>query len=63
MRTLVLWATREDHPLEALITETTSQAHLEDAKKWALANGFYNLRVLVVDGFEKPDFIGAINKG
>lgn len=62
---MVLWAKRkgaEDWQTE-LITSTTSADHLAKAKEWAIANGFVNLRVSEFRPGDKPDFIGAINKG
>ena len=51
----VLWATKIGEPdwNEQIITENASQ--IEDAKKWALANGFDRLRVSTIDN-SKPDF-------
>ena len=57
----VLWATKIGEPdyNEQLITENSSQ--IEDAKKWALANGFDRLRVLTIDN-SKPDFTKGFKK-
>ena len=57
----VLWATKIGEPdyNEQLITENPSQ--IEDAKKWALANGFDRLRVLTIDN-SKPDFTKGFKK-
>lgn len=50
--THALWATPIGKPAieESLITETESMDRLELAKKWAIANGFDRLRVVVDDG-------------
>jgi GNAT superfamily N-acetyltransferase len=57
----VLWATKIGEPdyNEQLITEDSSQ--IEDAKKWALANGFDRIRVSRIDN-SKPDFTKGFNK-
>ncbi len=44
---------------EELITENESA--IEQASKWALANGFDRLRIADIDLSIPPDFIGAIN--
>ncbi len=59
----VLWATKkgEQSWMEQVITSTTSEAHLEKAKQWALSNGFDRLRVSILDMSQKPDFSKVIN--
>ena len=62
MKTYVLWGIRPNDFLEDFITETNDLKTLEKAKQEALKNGITKLRVLIVEGYEKPDFIGTINK-
>jgi DNA polymerase III sliding clamp (beta) subunit (PCNA family) len=52
----ILFAVRKGEPdwNEVLITNNPDK--IEDAKKWALANGFDRLRVSKIDMMEKPDF-------
>ena len=47
----------EDYQEEIL---TTNEEKIEDAKKWARANGFDRFRIAEFNMEEKPDFIGAI---
>lgn len=58
----VLWATKKGMPdwEEQMITNNPDV--IEDAKKWALANGFDRIRVSKIEMFEKPDFSKGINK-
>jgi len=59
----VLWAHKPEDPEghESLIMkENTSLASLAAAKAWAISEGFIGLRVQTFDGYEVPDFIGAI---
>lgn len=46
---------------EVLITNNPDK--IEDAKKWALANGFDRLRVSKIDIMEKPDFTKTFDDG
>ena len=52
----ILFAVRKGEPdwNEVLITNNPDK--IEDAKKWALENGFDRLRVSKIDMMEKPDF-------
>jgi DNA polymerase III sliding clamp (beta) subunit (PCNA family) len=52
----ILFAVRKGEPdwNEVLITNNPDK--IEDAKKWALANGFDRLRISKIDMMEKPDF-------
>jgi len=49
----------EDYQEEIL---TTNEEKIEDARKWAKANGFDRFRIAEIDLGKKPDFIGTINK-
>jgi hypothetical protein len=57
----ILWATKIGEPdyNEQLITENPE--HIENAKKWALANGFDRIRVSSIDN-SKPDFTKGFKK-
>jgi predicted GNAT family N-acyltransferase len=58
----VLWATKIGEPdyNEQLITENSSQ--IENAKKWAIENGFDRIRVSKIDMSSKPDFTQGFKK-
>jgi hypothetical protein len=58
----VLWATKKGEPdwAEQMITDKPDR--IEDAKKWALANGFDRIRISKIDMSEKPDFTKVFNK-
>jgi DNA polymerase III sliding clamp (beta) subunit (PCNA family)/GNAT superfamily N-acetyltransferase len=58
----ILWATKIGEPdyNEQLITENSSQ--IENAKKWAIENGFDRIRVSTIDMSSKPDFKKGMNK-
>ena len=59
----ILWATKigEPNSNEQLITEDHNQ--IENARKWALENGFDRIRVSKVDMSTKPNFnIGIVKK-
>ena len=58
----VLWATKIGEPdyNEQLITENSSQ--IENAKKWAMENGFDRIRVSKIDMSSKPDFTQGFKK-
>jgi hypothetical protein len=60
---VVLWATKIGEPdwEEKLITNNPSK--IEEAKKWALANGFDRLRVSKINMSEKPNFRKTFNDG
>jgi hypothetical protein len=57
----ILWATKIGEPdwNEQLITENSSQ--IENAKKWAVENGFDRIRVSTIDN-SKPDFTKGFKK-
>jgi hypothetical protein len=57
----ILWATKIGEPdyNEQLITENPE--HIENAKKWALANGFDRIRVSSIDN-SNPDFTKGFKK-
>lgn len=68
----ILWAVKKGDPhwKEQIITE--KEERIEDAKKWAIANGFDRFRISTIDLKEKPDFkktfdtgggVGQINVG
>ena len=52
----VLFAVRKGEPDYNEVLITNNPDKIEDAKKWALANGFDRLRVSKIDMMEKPDF-------
>lgn len=52
----VLFAVRKGEPDYNEVLITNNPDRIEDAKKWALANGFDRLRVSTIDMREKPDF-------
>lgn len=56
-----LWATRIGAPdwQEELITDNESL--IEDATKWAKANGFDRIRVAEIDLSKKPDWSKTVN--
>jgi hypothetical protein len=60
---VVLWATKIGEPNweEKLITNNPSK--IEEAKKWALANGFDRIRVAKINMSEKPDFTKTFDDG
>ena len=57
----ILWAVKvgDEDWNEQIITE--NEADIEQASKWALANGFHKLRVAEVDLAQPPDFTSTIN--
>lgn len=55
-RETVLFAVRKGEPDYNEVLITNNPDRIEDAKKWALANGFDRLRVSTIDMREKPDF-------
>lgn len=59
----ILFAVRKGEPdwNEVLITNNPDK--IEDAKKWALANGFDRLRVSKIDMMEKPNFEKTFAEG
>lgn len=62
--TYVLYGLAKDETrnyMESIITETKDKAHLENAKQWAIKNGFHSLRVYNHVENSKPDFISSIN--
>lgn len=64
MKESVLWATPKGAESweEVLITSTKDEKRLNDAKAWAEANGFTNLRVSEFREGELPDFTSTVNK-
>ena len=62
MKETVLWGIREGEQdwQEELITSTADSKHLENAKTWALNNGFNRLRVAEFK-LEKPHFVRTIS--
>jgi DNA polymerase III sliding clamp (beta) subunit (PCNA family) len=52
----VLFAVRKGEPDYNEVLITNNPDKIEDAKKWALANGFDRLRISKIDMMEKPDF-------
>lgn len=56
----VLFAVKKGQPnyMEELITE--NENHIENAKKWAIKNGFDRLRIAEIDMNKKPNFINTI---
>lgn len=63
--TYVLWGRKPEEPewMEDMIIETNDPVKLNDAKIEATKQGFVGLRVLTMEGFEKPDFAGTLNIG
>lgn len=62
--TFVLYGLPKDETrvyMESIITETKDKAHLENARLWAIKNGFHSLRVYNHVENSKPDFISSIN--
>lgn len=62
--TFVLYGLPKDETrvyMESIITETKDKTHLENAKNWAIKNGFHSLRVYNHVENSKPDFISSIN--
>ena len=57
----ILWGVKIGEPdyMEELITNNSDQ--IEQAKVWAVANGFDRLRVAEINLNEKPDFAKTIN--
>ena len=59
----VLFAVRKGEPDYNEVLITNNPDRIEDAKKWALANGFDRLRVSTIDMREKPDFRKTFMEG
>ena len=59
----ILFAVKKGEPDWNEVLITNNPAKIEDAKKWALANGFDRLRVSKIDMNEKPDFEKTFAKG
>lgn len=61
MTVKILWGTRVGDPnwMEEVLTE--NEERFEDAKKWALANGFDRFRVAELDLSTPPDFTKTLN--
>ena len=57
----ILWATHKDKPVYAEVLITEVEERIPEASKWAIANGYINLRVADIDLSVKPDFTGTIN--
>jgi|APFre7841882654_1041346.scaffolds.fasta_scaffold20883_2 hypothetical protein len=57
----ILWGTKPNNESwqEDIITVTTSQEHLQKARKWAEDNSFQNIRVSTYNG-EMPDFKATV---
>lgn len=62
MKTKALFAVRVGQPdyMEELITDKAKL--IEQAKEWALENGFDRLRIAVIDLDTPPDFTKTIGK-
>lgn len=56
----ILWAVAKGDPAWAEQVITEHAERIPEASKWAIENGFYNLRVAIIDD-EKPDFTKCIN--
>jgi hypothetical protein len=61
MKNKVLWGTKNGAPSWAEEIITDKLERIEAAKKWAIANGFINLRLAEIDISKKPDFKKCIN--
>ena len=59
----VLFAVRKGEPDYNEVLITNNPDRIEDAKKWALANGFDRLRVSTIDMREKPNFRKTFMEG
>jgi DNA polymerase III sliding clamp (beta) subunit (PCNA family) len=59
----VLFAVRKGEPDYNEVLITNNPDKIEDAKKWALANGFDRLRISKIDMMEKPDFKKTFDYG
>jgi hypothetical protein len=59
----ILFAVKKGEPDWNEVLITNNPAKIEDAKKWALANGFDRLRVSKIDMNEKPNFEKTFAKG
>ena len=61
MKETVLWATRIGAPdwQEEVITDTTDEQRLANAKQWALDNGFNRLRTYELDN-KVPNFAATV---
>ncbi len=59
----VLWGVKIDNPdwMEEVIIEGLEENEVENAKTWALSNGFNRLRMAIYEIGDKPNFISAIN--
>lgn len=53
---IILWGTRTSAPDGHEEIITTNEEHIEQAKMWALANGFNRLRVAYIDLDTPPSF-------
>ena len=57
---LVLWGTKQGAESWQEDIITTNPALIDDARRWALANGFRNLRVVDMADGTTPDFAGTV---